>query len=224
MTASVLVDGLTYDNKQNLYIPKYLPQPPEPRWAPLAPHQSDPIPDLTGDKIHRFVFYNRESSQTKEDLLNSFGVQDFRMSLHYRRGTILVERMVHLKEADLYALEFIYVIQDTNSKEYKLQQQRLLYNGLTFEEEQLRRKMEKKRQADERFIYYSRRLNPVKYLEKRDRKRALKRKLERERLQRKQERARRKEEKRLLKEQRAAKKKRNLLTKPESLRRFFPEM
>ena len=125
----IIQHGLVYDNRQNVVVPP-LPKNLGP-WNPPAPDQgSDPMDD-TPNAIIRHVLYSRDPSQTKDELLGSLAYYMIKDRLRYRHAILIRERVVFLKRARVYAVEFVYAMPDVTSVEYKLWRERQANNGFT---------------------------------------------------------------------------------------------
>ena len=149
--------GLVYDNRQNVVVPP-LPKNLGP-WNPPAPDQGSEPMDDTPNAIIRHVLYSRDPKQTKDELLGSLAYYMIKDRLRYRHAILIRERVVFLKRARVYAVEFVYAMPDVTSVEYKLWRERQANNGFTRAELQAQRQTEAERFAD----YHSLRWNPAKH-------------------------------------------------------------
>ena len=149
----IIQHGLVYDNRQNVVVPT-LPKNLGP-WNPPAPDQGSEPMDDTPNAIIRHVLYSRDPSQTKDELLGSLAYYMIKDRLRYRHAILIRERVVFLKRARVYAVEFVYAMPDVTSIEYKLWRERQENNGFTRAELQAH---------DERWAdYHSLRWNPAKH-------------------------------------------------------------
>ena len=162
----IIIKGLRYDRKQNLIIPD-LPKDLGP-WKPPLPGRSIEVFDDTPDCIHRWVFYNRETTETKENLLGNWYYHEAKRRIRDHEGVLIRERVVYLKNARVYAVELVYAMPDPYSIEHKLHKERMAYGGLTRAEFLARQEAHRIRQKD----YHSLRWNPQKHREKVARRRA----------------------------------------------------
>lgn len=162
----IISKGLHYDSKQNLILPN-LPKNLGP-WRPPRPGEGIELFDGTPDAILRHVVYNRETTETKADLLDSWHYHETKRRIRDRKGVLIRERVVYLKRARVYAVEFIYALPDVNSVEFQLRCERERYHGLTRAEFLAEREADRQRWAD----YHSLRWNPRKHREKLARRRS----------------------------------------------------
>lgn len=153
----IIQQGLVYDERQNVIVPP-LPKNLGP-WNPPLPGQGNEPMDDTPNAIIRHVLYSRDPSETKEDLLHSLAYYMIKDRLRYRHAILIRERVVFLKRARVYAVEFVYAMPDVTSVEYKLWRERQANGGYTRAERQAQRQAADERWAD----YHSLRWNPAKH-------------------------------------------------------------
>ena len=156
----IIQKGLTYDNRQNIIVPN-LPKNLGP-WNPPLPGCSIEPLDTTPGAILRYVLYNRRPDQTKADLLSNWYYRETKNRINGLEGIIIRERVVFLKRARVYAVEFIYALPNRDSVEHKLWKERQLNGGFTRAE----RRAQAQAQQDRWDDYHSLRWNPAKHREK----------------------------------------------------------